>query len=137
MLHCSSPIAVVNSREKKIPKVPWPALLGVAAVLLVGAAVAWWQNFQFLWIALGAGCVTALLLGWGGWRHMARNKALEECRNERRRLDQKKLAAQQRQADLSERCEALGLPSSAIDLVRLQKLVTAHRELLERFLGPG
>jgi DNA repair exonuclease SbcCD ATPase subunit len=127
------PFSALNSREKKIHLVPWLMLLSLAALLVAGTAVAWWQDFQILWLSSAAGGACAALLGWGGWRHMTRKKALAECRKERGRLDQKKHAAQKKQSELSERCEALSLPSSAIDLVRLQKLVTVHRELLERF----
>jgi DNA repair exonuclease SbcCD ATPase subunit len=127
------PFSALGSREKKIPLVPWIKLGALVAGLLAGAALAWWQDFQFLWISLAAGTCSALLLGWGGWRHLERQKALAECRKQRSRLEQKKLVAQQRQAELSERCEGLGLPSSAVDLVKVQKLVAAHRELLENF----
>ena len=125
------PFSALTNREKKIPLVPWMMLCVPIAVLCAGIAVAWWQNFHLLWLSLGAGLCSTLLLGWAGWRHLQRKEALAECRKERGRLEQHKLAAQKRQADLSDRCERLGLPSSAIDLVRVQKLVTAHRELLE------
>jgi DNA repair exonuclease SbcCD ATPase subunit len=131
------PFSVLNDREKKIPEVPWLTLCALVAVLIAGIAVAWWQSFQSLWISLGGGISCAMLLGWGGWHHNVRKKALAESRQERTRLEQKKQAAQKRQAELSERCESLGLPSSAVDLVRLQKLVTAHRELLENFWNQG
>ncbi len=127
------PFAALSNREKHVPKVPWLMLFGLIAALLVVVALAWWQDFQLLWVAASATVCSGMLLGWGGWRHMARNKALAECSKERSRLDQKKHAVQQRQADLSERCEILGLPSSAIDLVRLQKQVAAHRDLLASF----
>lgn len=126
------PFATLNSREQKIPRVPWVGLLCTAGLLLLGSMVAWWLSLPLLWIALAAGVCAALLAGWGGWRTLAANKAQAECRKERSRLDQLKMLAQKRQAELSERCEVLGLPSSAIDLVRLQKQVHAHRELLER-----
>jgi len=74
-----------------------------------------------------------LLSGICGWRFTLNRKARAECKTERGRLDQKKSTIQQRQAVLSERCEALGLPSSPIDLVRLQKLVSSNRELLENY----
>ncbi len=131
------PYAALGNREKHVPKVPWLVLSSLVAVLLVVVAVAWWQDFQLLWIAVAAALCSGMLLGWGGWRHVARNKALAECLKERNRLDQKKHTAQQRQADLSERCEFLGLPSSAIDLVRLQKQVAAHRDLLANFWSGG
>ena len=129
------PYAALGSREKHVLKVPWLMLFSLVAALLVVVALAWWQDFQLLWIAIATAACSGTLMGWGGWRHVARKKALAECDKERSRLDQKKQAAQQRQADLSERCEILGLPSSAIDLVRLQKQVAAHRDLLANYWG--
>lgn len=126
------PFSALNNREKKILSVPWLILCAVIAALGAVSALAWWQNFHVLPLSLGAGICSLALLGWGGWRHSERNKALALCRKERGRLEQKKHDAQQRQTDLSERCKTLGLPSSAIDLVRIQKLVSAHRELLEK-----
>ena len=131
------PFSALSSREKKIPVVPWITLCALFVVLIAGIALAYWQNFQFFWIFSGAAICGALLLGWGGWLHLERKKALDESRKERSRLEQKKLAAQKRQAELGERCEALGLPSSAVDMVRLQKLVTTHRELLDRWWNQG
>ncbi|MCF6239283.1 MAG: hypothetical protein L3J79_10845, partial [Candidatus Marinimicrobia bacterium] len=64
-------------------------------------------------------------------------KTLDDCQNERNLLEQKKFEVQKRQTFLSERCEAFGLPSSAIDLVRLQKLVTANHDLLESWWRQG
>lgn len=125
------PFSTLNNREKKVPAVPWLILCAVIAALGALSALAWWQNFYSLPLSLGAGLGSFLLLGWGGWRHSERKKALAVCRKERGRLEQKKHDAQKRQTDLSERCKTLGLPSSAIDLVRIQKLVSTHRELLE------
>ena len=127
------PFSALGSREKQVPVVPWGMIAAGVALLGAGAAVAWWQMFQFPWAPLVAGVCAVALLSWGGWSHLQRNKALAECRKERSRLEQKKLAAQHRQAELSERCEGFGLPSSAVDLVRVQKLVTAHRELLDNY----
>lgn len=131
------PFSALNSREKKIPTVPWIVLLSLSILLAAGTAVVWWQSFYFQWIALGGGVCCTLLLGWGGWQHIARKRALDDCQNERNRLDQKKHEVQKRQAFLSERCEAFGLPSSAVDLVRLQKLVTVNHDLLESWWRQG
>ena len=131
------PFSLLNNREKKLPVVPWGALCATVALLVVVAAIAWWQDLQFVKVSLVAGLCSALFLAWCGWRHMLRKKASAACSEERNLLEQKKQLAQKRQADLTDRCEGLGLPSSAIDLVRLQKLVTTHRELLERFWQHG
>lgn len=131
------PFAALNNREKKIPAVPWLLLCAIVVLLSAINGVAWWQNMLFPLVLLVAGICGASLLGWGFWLHINRKKALAECSKERSRLDQKKIVAQKRQADLSERSEALGLPSSAIDMVRVQKLVAAHRELLERWWKEG
>ncbi len=125
------PFSALNNREKKIPKVPWTVLLSLCMILVAGTAVSWWQSFYSQWISLGAGVCCTLLLSWGGWQHISRKKALDDCQDKRNRLDHKKLEVQKKQAFLSERCEAFGLPSSAIDLVRLHKLVTANHDLLE------
>lgn len=127
------PFSALNNREKKIPEVPWLALCALIIIFIVGGALSWWQNFYFLWVSLASGICSSLLIGWGGWRTIERKKASAECREERSRLEQKKMLAQKRQAELSDRCEALGLPSSAIDLVRVQKLVAAHHDLLEKY----
>lgn len=126
------PFSNLNNREKKIPAVPWVALGATMALLLAGGGIAWWLNPQAVWISLLCGVSISLLLGWGGIRYSGGKKALAECLEERSRLEQKRFLAQKRQTELSERCEALGLPSSAIDLVRMQKLVAVHRELLEK-----
>lgn len=133
MAALQQPFAALNSREKKIPATPWLALLISGLLLVSAAAVAWWQAYHFLWFVTGALAGITALGGWGSWRQVSRTRALAECRTERGRLEQQRELAQQRQVKLSERCEALGLPASAIDLVRLQKLVTAHRELLEKW----
>jgi len=132
MSELQQPYALLNNREKKIPDVPWIALLSVSAVLAVVVGVAWWQKLYLLWVAMSCGSIVTAVCGWCGWRFMQKKNALAKCEQERNRLDQKKMAVQHRQSDLSERCEAIGLPSSPIDMVRLQKLVSANRDLLEK-----
>ena len=109
----------------------------VDAISSAVAAFAWWRGVPSLWVALGGGLCCAALAGWGALKHKQRGSLKDACSKERRRLDQMKFAAQTRQSELSERCEAMGLPSSAIDLVRLQKLVTANQALLEAFWSGG
>jgi len=133
MSSLQQPYAALGNREKKIPGVPWTALLSVSVLLALVTGAAWWRQLYPLPVSVFSGTVVALLSGWCGWRFKLNRKARAECKTERGRLDQKKSAIQQRQAELSERCEALGLPSSPIDLVRLQKLVSSNRELLESY----
>ncbi len=125
------PYAILSNREKKVPSVPWAALAVVLVLFAITSGLAWWQSFAPIRTTAVAAAIVLLTACWCGWRQLARTKSLAICRKERNLLDQKKHSAQQRQAELSDRCEALGLPSSPIDLVRLQKLVAAHRQLLE------
>ena len=127
------PYAVLGKREKKIPAVPWMASLSISTLFVLMTGAAWWRQLYPLPVSIFAGIVVSLLSGWIGWRFTMNRRAQTECKTERGRLDQKKFAIQQRQSLLSERCEALGLPSSPIDLVRLQKLVSANRDLLETY----
>ncbi|MGD9343321.1 MAG: AAA family ATPase [Desulfuromonadales bacterium] len=129
------PYAALGSREKKIPGVPWTVLLSVVGLLTLVTGAAWWRQLYPLPVASIAVIVVACFSGFCGWRFWRRRTAQAECSTERGKLDQKKSAVQDRQSELSERCEALGLPSSPIDLVRLQKLVAKNRELLESYWG--
>jgi len=133
MAALQQPYSALAQREKKVPAVPWAALAVLFALCLVVVGLAWWKEFYLLWAGLAGGALALAASGWGGWRILTRKKELAACKEQRNRLDREKIAAQSRQAALSEKCEALGLPSSPIDLVRLQKLVVAHRDLLERY----
>jgi len=129
------PYAALGSREKKIPGVPWTVLLSVIGLLTLVTGAAWWRQLYPLPVASIAVIVVACFSGFCGWRFWRRRTAQAECSTERGKLGQKKSAVQDRQSELSERCEALGLPSSPIDLVRLQKLVSKNLELLESYWG--
>lgn len=133
MAALQQPYSLLNSREKRVPVVPWVLLGGVLLVCAVFAGISWWGDISPLLVSVAAGFVAVATLGYGVWKHLVRKKALADCEQQRGRLDQKKFAAQTKQAELSERCDALGLPSSPIDLVRLQKLVTTNQELLARY----
>jgi uncharacterized protein YhaN len=127
------PFSILHGREKKIPQVPWVLIGCLLVFFAVLSAVAWWQPFFRNSLLSVVGVCSVALLAWTSWRQINRKKALRQCLKERGRLEQKKGAAQQRQAELSERCDALGLPSSAVDLVRMQKIVTTHRALLDEY----
>jgi len=127
------PYAAIGNREKKIPGVPWMALLSVCILLALVTGAAWWRQLYPLPVSAFAGIVVVFFSGWCSWRFMRSRKAHADCKTERGRLDQKKITTQKRQSALSERCEALGLPFSPIDLVRLHKVVSSNRELLESY----
>ena len=129
------PYAALGSREKKIPGVPWTVLLSVVGLLTLVTGAAWWRQLYPLPVASFAAIVVVIFSGWCGWRFLRSRKTHAECSTERGKLDQTKSAVQDRQSELSERCEALGLPSSPIDLVRLHKLVSSNRELLDNYWG--
>jgi energy-coupling factor transporter ATP-binding protein EcfA2 len=127
------PFSILHGREKKIPQVPWMVIGCLFALFAALSAVAFWQPFFKTPLLTAVGVSSLVLLAWVSWRQIIRNKLLEQCRKERNLLEQKKGVAQQRQAELSERCDVLGLPSSAVDLVRLQKLVMTHRAVLDQY----
>lgn len=125
------PFSELNSREGRVPVIPWAVLAGGCAAILLAAVLGWWRGWSLLWLGSVAALGLAGLASWALMQHKSRSGLLEKCRKERALLELKKAAALTRQTQLSERCEALGLPTSAIDLVRLQKLVTTHQALLD------
>ncbi|MDT8441452.1 MAG: AAA family ATPase [Desulfuromonadales bacterium] len=126
------PLSRLQQQEKGLKKPPW-LLLGSLALLLIVAVLAVLFTGLPVWsLLLPAGALLALL-GFGGWRQWTYGKGRSICDQERDRLEKQRAAALARQELLSERCEALGLPTAPIDLVRLQKLVAQHRDLLQEF----
>lgn len=127
------PLSDLNRDEGKLKKVPW-GLITAAAVILAGfVAVSFFFSF-FPWIMSAIGGVgLVLLLGWGLASSLRRSRKLEAIRQQRLKLEKTRAAALQRQAELTERCDALRLPSTAIALVRLQKAADANQSLLEEW----
>lgn len=124
------PLTRLAQEEGKVKPVPW-LRVGLASFLLAAGAVAGFLLTPYPWIALAGGIGIAGSCGWGWQISSRRSKLLEDLKQRRGKLEQVRAAALDRQVLLTERCEAAGLPSSAIDLVRLQKAAEAHRDLLE------
>ena len=82
------PYAALGSREKKIPGVPWMALLSVAGLLALVAGAAWWRLLYPLAVTSFAAIVVAIFSGWCGWRFLRSRKSHAECSTVRSKLDQ-------------------------------------------------
>ncbi|MDH3997616.1 MAG: AAA family ATPase [Desulfuromonadales bacterium] len=127
------PLSILSQRENSVTATPWGAAIGLTLPCVLATAGAWWQAHQAFLVSIIAGVCCCGIWGWLTSKAMTRRKVLAQCEQERTRLEKKKGAALGRQAQLSERCEQCGVASSAIDLVRLQKLVKEHRVLLDRW----
>ncbi len=121
------PFAKLLQKERQVSTAPWGKIVSLSFVPILVGVFAWWQAFHFQIVAGLASLALVGLFTWGAWRQLQQRRALDACKKERKQLEQKKAQVLQRQAELSDRCEALGLPSSAIDLVRLQKTLDKQR----------
>lgn len=127
------PFADLAMREKQIPTVHWTILFAVIVLLSITSALAFWQDMYPVQVLVFSSTVIALGALGCGWRLLARQKAQRQCNDERQKLEQLKSELQLRQTELTHRCEAVGLPSSPVDLVRIEKLSKTHRALLEDY----
>ena len=123
------PLTQLTQEEGKVKPVPW-LQVGFACLLLSAGAVAGFLLTPYPWTALAGGVGFAGCCGWGWQSSRRRRELLVDLKQRRNKLEQVRAAALDRQTLLTERCEVAGLPSSAIDLVRLQKAAEAHRDLL-------
>jgi len=125
------PLANLNRQKQKVRPVRW-LMVGLGTALLATVAAAGFLLDFHPWLLAGFGGGGAgILCGWALFRHIKRRQQLAECDRQLSKLEKKRAAVLDRQNLLSERCEVLGVPRSAVDLVRLQKLVAANRELLD------
>ncbi|MCK4535603.1 MAG: AAA family ATPase [Desulfuromonadales bacterium] len=127
------PHAALAKSEGELKKAPWQKICILTTLLVCVVAAGWVFSFQPLVLSIlgGAGLVGGW--GWCLWRNLQHRRSLEDLKLERTKLEQVRGSVLTRQSELSERCEALGLPSSAIDLVRLQKVVEQNSELLDQW----
>lgn len=125
------PLTNLQRQKQKVRPVRW-LMIGVGTVLAtIVIVLGFLLDFYPLLTAAVGGCLGILLLAWGIFSHIRRRRVLAEFDRQLSKLEQTRAAVLDRQTLLSERCEVLGLPTSAVDLVRLQKLVAANRELLD------
>jgi DNA repair exonuclease SbcCD ATPase subunit len=129
------PMTKLKQSEKRVPRVPWAALSVFSTLFIVLGAAAWWFDFWAIPAIAASSFVALCSLGWGCWRHKTRNTTLTEIGSQLNRLEQQRAAILTRQAELTERCEALGLPSSPIDLVKIQKVVGRNRAFIDQHLS--
>jgi len=115
-----------------LPGSLWPLLASLPALAAPGFALL--LKSPYLLPLAGAGAIL-LLLVWGTF--LARRNRARGVRDgldrEMLALEAKRQEALARQAELAERFEALGLPSSPVEMVKLQQLCQRHQELIDRY----
>ncbi len=112
---------------------PWKPSAGLSALLLaVGGGAAWFFSDRAVQILLAAGLVTAVI--WIVYLSKAGKERAERSRiqGQVQVLERKREEAQARLAALDERFERLGMSPSSIEIVKMQKNLARHQELLER-----
>lgn len=127
------PLAALTKSEEQVDNPPWLATGVLTAVLTCVVAAAWFFSLQPMLVTLFSAVGLAAGWGWCLWRSLKSRRTRADLKQQKHQLEQARAATLAQQADLSERCEALGLPSTAVDLVRLQQLADRHRQLLEQW----
>lgn len=131
--------AVPLQRRRQAVAIPsvLPALLASLAGVAPAAAAFWLQAPWLLAAAAGGGAL--LLACWGIYLVRA-----QRARAVRAGLDQelaavevRREAALARQKELAERFEAFELPSTPVEMVKLQQLCRRHQELIDRYCRLG
>jgi DNA repair exonuclease SbcCD ATPase subunit len=112
---------------------PWKPSAGLSLLLFAAAgAVAWLFPDRLLPSLLGAGLLTAGI--WIVFLLKAGRKRAERSRvqGQVQVLERQREEIQARLVTLDEQFEALGMSPSAIEVVRMQKNLNRHRELLDQ-----
>lgn len=127
------PLAALTKSEEQVDSPPWLATVVLTAALTCVVAAAWFFALQPVMVTLFS--AVGLTAGWGWclWRSLKSRRTRADLKQQKQQLEQARAATLAQQTDLSQRCEALGLPSTAVDLVRLQQLADKHRQLLEQW----
>lgn len=115
-----------------LPGAAWPLLATLAGLAAAGAA--YWQKLSW-WLPLAGGCGALLLLAWGVFlvRRSRASAELNALEQELQAVEAKRAEALARQADLAEQFEAFGLPSTPVEMVKLQQLYRRNEELIGRY----
>ena len=126
-------LAEIQQAEKAIVMPSWPLLGGLALFLVIVAGGAWLFDFHAVWIGAFATLLVFCLAAFALRQQLQANRQLGVCAEQRKKVEASKNEALARQEQVGHRCEALGLPTSAVDLVRLEKQVEKHRQLLDDY----
>ncbi len=106
-----------------------PALITVAAVLFSILAGLFGGAFKLpLWVL--AGLLTATFWGLHLWRCFHLEGQRKDLQDQLKIVEQRRDEVRDRRIDLSNRLEVRGLSSSPIELVRMQKNLESHQQLL-------
>ncbi|WP_432821288.1 ATP-binding protein [Trichloromonas sp.] len=110
---------------------PWKPSAGLSALLFaVGGAAAWFFPERLVQSLLGAGLVTAVIWIFYLWNAGKERAERGRIQGQAQVLERKREEAQARLASLDERFERLGMSPSAVEIVKMQKNLARHQELL-------
>lgn len=112
---------------------PWKVSAGASlALFAAGGLAAWFFSERLVPLLLGTGLATAVI--WIIYLVKAGKERAERSRiqGQFQVLERKREEVQARLATLDERFERLGMSPSAIEIVKMQKNLAHHRELLSR-----
>lgn len=114
------------------PDLRWPVgLSGAAALLTVAALVLRWP-LLLPW-AGSAALLLGVWLGYSLFRLRSAGQILARLDQELQLLENRRGEALLRQKELADRFEEFGLPSSPVDMVKLQQLCRRNEELILRY----
>ncbi|OHB24786.1 MAG: hypothetical protein A2X84_02050 [Desulfuromonadaceae bacterium GWC2_58_13] len=111
----------------------WKPSVGLSVVLFaMGGAVAWFFPGRLVQSLLGAGLATAMIWIVYLWKAGKERAERGRIQGQAQVLERKREEAQARLATLDERFERLGMSPSAVEIVKMQKNLARHQELLEQ-----
>ncbi|WP_321531099.1 AAA family ATPase [uncultured Desulfuromonas sp.] len=133
MVALQSEMIPFRDRLQKVRHPDWKRPLLFMLLLIVAGQSTYFFAPQW---ALGAAIVAGLgaITGWGwfGCRFAKVKKACQGLQEKIAALEQRREQEQQRLTALDDEFEAMGIASSAVELVRIQKAFEQHRETLQR-----
>jgi energy-coupling factor transporter ATP-binding protein EcfA2 len=123
----------LGARREERRRCRMPALKMPVAGLAGIAAATWaWSRMQSGALPYGGALLaTAAVAGWHAHRCLQVRKDLRERDRQIHALEEQVGEHQDQLADLNERFEALGLSPSPVEMVRMQKNLARHRQLLD------
>jgi hypothetical protein len=115
-----------------MPGILWVLLTTLAG--LAASAAAFWVKVPWF-LPLAAGCCALLLLVWGVYLvRLSRARAVRDALDQEvSAVEARRAEALVRQGELAEQFEAYGLPSTPVEMVKLQQACRRNQELLDRY----